>query len=331
MERVEPATSPVAPSDPEPVRVQSGARVRVGGDVRVEEGERVKDVVAVFGRVDVNGTVEGNAVAVFGDVVVGPRGSVRGDVAAIGGRVIGAEGASLYGNLTQVGWSLPDLRFTFGDRNMTTVEVVPDWPRIARVQWWITFVGMGLLALLCGTAVVLSPRHVETAVHGSRPIIVAWVVGLLVQVLALPVLVGVTLALVASVVGIPLLVAVPIAILLLATASVVGISGFAVRVGSRVLPPSWRGTPSLVALFAGFLILAGPVVVGSYYWHATGGTSLGALAVILLGTFVEYTWWTVGLGAGVMAWLRSRRRKTPPEGAEGEAARIDTLPLPSGV
>jgi hypothetical protein len=331
--------------DRPPVVFHGGARVRVGGDVTVAEGERVSDVVAVFGRIELNGVADGNVVAVFGDVVVGPRGVVRGDVAAIGGRVLGAEGASLWGNLTQVGWTLRDLRFTFGDRNMTTIEVVPDWPRIARIQWWLAFASTGLLALLCTLVFTAAPRVVDAAVDGTRPLLTAWLVGMLVQVFGLPVLAALSVALVATVIGIPLLAAVPVLLLALAAMGVVGVAGLAVRVGLPLLPPSLRGGSSLLAFAAGFVVLASPVLIGSYLWTAGGGSSILALGLILVGGFVEYMWWTVGLGAGVVAWRRNRRSRRraptqtpaapldpgPPVDPTIEEVPLSPGPLPSGI
>ncbi len=321
-----------------PAQIRTGARVRVGDDVTIPEGVVATDVVTVFGDIELNGTAEGNVVAVFGDVVVGPRALARGDVAAIGGRVIGAEGASIVGSLTQLGWSMPDIRFTLGDRDMTTVEVVPDWPRIARVQWWVALMGTSLLALTCALAVMAAPRAIDAGIQGSRPLLTAWLVGMLVQMLGLPLLVALSVLLVATVIGIPLLAAVPVLLLGLLAMNVVGAAAFAVRLGNLFLPEWFRSNPSVIALSVGFLALAGPALVGSYLWTTSNGASILAVGLIALGTFVEYTWWTIGMGAGVVAWWRRRRqqRKARRSGSNTPApvdpsAPLDSLPLPSGI
>jgi hypothetical protein len=321
-----------------PVQIRTGARVRIGDDVTIPEGVVATDVVAVFGDIELNGTAEGNVVAVFGDVVVGPRAQVRGDVAAIGGRVVGAEGASIWGSLTQLGWSMPDIRFTLGDRNLTTVEVVPDWPRIARVQWWVALVGTSFFALAFALTVMGAPRAIDAGIQGSRPLLTAWLVGMLVQMLGLPLLVALSVVLVATVIGIPLLAAVPILLLGLLAMSIVGAAAFAVRLGNLFLPEAFRSNPSVIALSVGLLALTGPALAGSYLWTTSNGTSILALALIALGTFVEYTWWTIGTGAAVVAWWRRRRlqRKARRSGSGTPApidpsAPLDSLPLPSGI
>jgi uncharacterized RDD family membrane protein YckC len=87
------------------------AIVRVGHDVELKQGEsadtivviggsakivgRVNDVVVIWGDIDIEGEVDGDVVAVLGDISAGPKARVRGDTVAVGGKVDVANGARL--------------------------------------------------------------------------------------------------------------------------------------------------------------------------------------------------------------------------------------------
>ena len=67
--------------------------VRFLSDAHVKAGDKLDgDVVAIFGNVRVDGTVNGSAVAVFGRVDVAPGGTVGGDAVAVCGSVHVAAG-----------------------------------------------------------------------------------------------------------------------------------------------------------------------------------------------------------------------------------------------
>ena len=168
--------------------------------------------------------------------------------------------------------------------------------------------------------------------QGSRPFIVAWVVGMLVQVLGLPVLAGVSMRSSRRSSAFPCSPPCP-------SPSSSGARDDRRRRRGVRRPRRRSGAcrSRFVARRRWSLVRGVPDARRDPSWSAATlacdrrRRRCRALALILLGTFVEYTWWTVGMGAGVMAWWRDRRRKTPTEGAEGETARIDPLPLPSGV
>lgn len=75
----------------------ANVRVRVQSDVSIPAGETVATAVAIMGTVKVDGTVTGDAVAVFGDIVVGPGGSVEGDAVSVAGEIKRAPGARVGG------------------------------------------------------------------------------------------------------------------------------------------------------------------------------------------------------------------------------------------
>lgn len=75
---------------------------KIGTDVTVEAGTRVKRVIALGGQVTVNGTVDGDVVAVGASVVLGKRSLVDGDVVSIGGTVVKGRGAEVRGGITVI-------------------------------------------------------------------------------------------------------------------------------------------------------------------------------------------------------------------------------------
>lgn len=86
-----------APSAATAANEPANVRVRVQGDVHVSPKETVATAVSIMGTVTVDGSVTGNAVALFGDVVLGPRSFVGGDAISVAGRVRRSEGSRLGG------------------------------------------------------------------------------------------------------------------------------------------------------------------------------------------------------------------------------------------
>ena len=289
-------------------RTPIGARVRVGGSVRVNEGEHVQDVVAVFGDVDFNGEADGNVVAIGGDVRLGPKAVVRGDLASIGGQLIGADEARVAGTVTEVAWAFPDFRVMVGDRDHVVVQVWPDWPRIARVQWVVGLALTVICAILSVFTVVIAPRAVDTVRLQSRPLILAWLLGLAAQALFVPALVVIVSALTLSVLGIPLLAAVPLLVVAFAAAGMVGFAGVTVRAGAVFLPGGLGQRAPLLALVPGLALVLGVGLLGRYLL-TLGPSPLGAV-LALVGVVIEHTVWSVGLGAVVLAWVRRPRRQS---------------------
>jgi hypothetical protein len=92
--------NPVPPEPPNPDEDlgRSGDIMRLGSDVVVDANQVVDgDVVAIGGDVEVLGHVRGDAAAMGGDLHLGPDGRVDGDVVCIGGRLTEDPGASVGG------------------------------------------------------------------------------------------------------------------------------------------------------------------------------------------------------------------------------------------
>lgn len=300
----------------------SGSRVRIGGPIVVGEGEHVRDVVAVFGNIEMNGTASGNVIAVGGSVTLGPRAVVRGDLGAFGGRLHVAEGARVTGTVSEVGLHLPDFRVSVGDDEQVTVRITPDWARIARVQWVLALIAAAVVGILAIFTVVVAPGAVDVARRGSQPMFLAWLLGLGAQILFVPALLAVVALLTASVIGIPLLAAVPLLVLGFAVAALVGFTAVCVRLGAAGLPGRRYRPTSLAALIVGLVLVCGVGLTGHYLWLTSEDLFPLGIMLAVAGMVIEHTAWTIGLGAMVLAWVRRRQQEAP-------AAADDPLAVPS--
>jgi hypothetical protein len=181
-----------------------GALVRVFSDVRVEANEHVDgDVVAVFGSVDIYGSVGGDVVAVFGSVNLHDSTLVEGDAVAIGGALVQPPTAVIRGESVSVGflpvsWSLPAVTVL-----LFTVAI-----------GWILSVFVGWLM-----ALLFPERVTRVAATASRRTIGSFLLG----VLSVPLFVVLLCLLFITVIGIPLAILLPIFYaLLVAAGQVVG-------------------------------------------------------------------------------------------------------------
>lgn len=80
--------------------------VRFFGDVIIEEDERIDgDVVIMKGSAHLKGEVDGDIVAIFGDIKLDSTGYVRGDVVSVGGKIFRDEGSYVGGDVVQTTWT----------------------------------------------------------------------------------------------------------------------------------------------------------------------------------------------------------------------------------
>jgi hypothetical protein len=89
---------------------QHGEIVRMGQDVVIEPGDIVSEVVVIGGDLEVQGEVDGDAVAVGGDVQIGPGARVSGDAVSVGGDLQVSPGAIVDGDQVEVGTGVGFLR-----------------------------------------------------------------------------------------------------------------------------------------------------------------------------------------------------------------------------
>jgi hypothetical protein len=81
-----------------------------GKNIVIEEDMRVNsDIQAFGGNITVKGTVNGDVLAVGGDIYISSTGMVKGNAVAIGGKVKKEEGAKVTGTVTQIGMRIPSI------------------------------------------------------------------------------------------------------------------------------------------------------------------------------------------------------------------------------
>jgi hypothetical protein len=310
-EAVTPPADPAPPTEPGPRRRgRSSDRVRIGGGVRVGTDEVINgDVVAIGGDANVGGQVRGDAVAIFGDLELGPGAGVDGDAIVIGGMLRRDPGARVGGEIHEIG--LGDVNFggwwrwpfmggmpgpMFGSAFGSLFALVSTGTRLA------------IYCILACFVLLFSRGYVERiGVRAASEPLKAGAVGFLIQLLFFPVLVASIVLMVITIIGIPLLVLVPFALLAFALLCFVGFTAVTYDVG-RLAAARFGGdgqNPYLVAAI-GVAVLLSPVLLsrligfgGPILWPITG-------SLLLLGLLIEYAVWTVGLGA--VALLKFDRR-----------------------
>ena len=302
-----PAAAPEAPTRSV---ARTGDIVRIGGgDVNVSQTERVDgDVVAIGGRVNIDGEVTGDVVAVMGGLTLGPHAIVRGEVTAVGGPFNRDPQAQVYGKVNEVGIG-PNGQTIPPNINMRNILFGTLASRVERVVTTIVRVLMFILFALIVMAVGQRPVRQIAARIGAEPVR-SGLVGLLAEILFVPVLVVTILALVISIIGIPLLVLVPFGIILIGIVMLVGFTGAAYMVGTWTLDKFGRTeqNPYLTAAI-GIVVIAGLTLIGRLFALAVGG--VGA-PFYIAGYVLEYLAWTVGFGAAIQTWIQMRRRPTSP-------------------
>ena len=189
-----------------------GNVVAVMGDV-VIDGETRHDAVAVMGDNTVNGTVHGRVVAVMGDVVLGPKARVDGDVVSVGGEVQRDPGATVGGNIVEK--SMDNGNFKVGSP-LTMLHAhgfpfrSPLWSALKFAWFWIFSVAcLAFYALLA----LVFPGNIRRcgAALVQRPGMT--ILAFILTILALPLL---FLLLLITIIGIPVaLLVLPAGILLL--------------------------------------------------------------------------------------------------------------------
>lgn len=245
---------------------EMGDSVNIRGDVVVEPNEVLSgDAVAIFGDVIVDGKVMGDVVAVMGDVKV--NGEVMGDVTCIGGRITRSDTSRVHGKVNQIGVGeginhmfrsfSPNGRgfnFSFNSSRL--------FPRFS----FLRFLGTLALSIL---SIVLFPKCISVAAEsvnirpGSK-----FFIGLAVLML-MPVAI---ILLFITLIGIPLI---PVAILLLAAAGFFGYLGISIYLG-RKLNEQLHIKPSIFVEY-----ILGAVLLKLIQYIPFVG-SLSSLAVLLL-------------------------------------------------
>jgi MFS family permease len=267
----------------------------------IAAGDHVRGSVATRdGNLEVRGTVDGDAIAINGDVVVVPGGRVLGDAVAIRGRVR-AEGGQVAGSMFTLGGNLGSAPMVpvAGDRMAQTVRAVE---LVLSVLGILAFIGIGVL--------VFAGSHldgVEESLRGrfSRTLLV----GIGGQLALAPVLLLVLVVLVLTVLGILLIpFAIPAYALATAGVATLGFLAVARMTGASLFPPRSQRASSPRSTHLRALVL-GLSVFGVLWlaaamltWSPVGGAI--ARVVVFVVTWVAVT---AGFGAAIVSRAGTRR------------------------
>lgn len=266
--------------------------VAIFGNILIE-GE-TRDAVAVFGniRLGPNAVVSGDAVSVFGNVVMGANAKIKGDVVAVGGAVDRAEGATIGGQIM----SFPGFGWVGNWVEHCLLKLRPLAPRIGWL--WVLPGAFFLLYLLVALAL---PRPVNACLEEiTRRPATTLMIGLLTKIL-LPLVIFILVATGIGVFVVPFLLAA------LFFAAILGKVALLQYIGRQLGRQFGRGaleTP-LLAFVVGWILI----------------TLLYFVPVLGLVVFGVTGIWA--LGAAVMAMFGGTRREMPPH--------IAPQPAPAGT
>jgi hypothetical protein len=282
------------------------------GDRTIAAGTRVDGPVAVaHGNLDVFGTVNGDVVALGGDVRVHQSALVTGDAFAAGGRVI-IDGGAVEGERRAVAISRPALPGmpAAPSRPLSTLQSVK-----LVVAWFalLTLIGLGVMVFaegnLDGVVIALERGFARSF----------WL-GLAGQVVLLPGLLVLVVGLTITVIGI-LLIPFAVVAYIIAAAGLVTLGFLAVARLTGGAMASDRGTTSkrgvhLRALAIGLIAYLGIWLVAALFtWNPVVGAILRGIAFAI-------TWvaGTVGLGATLASRAGTQR---PGAGTSGKTTTDD--------
>jgi hypothetical protein len=269
----------------------------IGGRA-VAPGDTVRGVVAVArGPLEVRGRIDGNALALHGDIIIHPGGVITGDAVAIGGHVR-ARGGVVEGDIRSVSGLLPMPNRS--DRR-EAAGAAATWQAMKVVLGWLAI----LLVIGIGVLVFAEPTldAVVEALH-QRFGRAFWY-GLAAQVAAIPALLVILLGLALTVVGILLI---PFAIVTYAVAlagvltlgflAVARFTGAAITGGTRRGPTGPVRGASLRALIVGLVLYLGLwLAAAAFTWSPLVGSILRAAALAV-------TWVAITLGLGAIVASR---------------------------
>ena len=264
----------------------------VRGNRFIAANEVVKGDVAVFrGRLDVAGSIEGNAVALGGTVLLRRGAHVKGDVITFGGHIVN-QGATVDGETRVIGGMLgsnwiPQSPFA---------RVHGPGGRAALVGAWFA-----ILAVIGGLVSLLARSNLEQiADRVQDDFSKSFVFGLLGQLAILPGMIAAIIALTLTIIGI---IVIPIAVVAIilgaAGALALGFVTVAFITGNTMI--GRRGSGSVVAQTL-YCLIAGLVIYGALWMIAAvpqWGGFLGG-AIRLSAVIVTWVAVTVGFGATIL-------------------------------
>lgn len=290
--------------DPQGIELPPGDSI-VRGNFTVTPGATIGRIASTD-RLDVFGTVNGNAVALNGDVIVHKGGHVTGDALSIGGTVR-LDGGSVDGELRSTDRALAPTAAASSSGFLSILDELQ-----MAMGWLVAMVLLGFAAMVFAEQRL---RIVATTIESrfGRSLFA----GILTEVSFIPVIVLAIVLLVVTIIGIILLpVAVPGIFVLGALLAALGFLAVSRVAGQaltrRAATVSVRGA-ELRSMLAGLFFFFGLWLIAAIFsWVPVLGALLHALAFVVTWAAV-----TVGLGAAVITRGGGRPSPSPVSAPEG--------------
>ena len=255
---------------------------------------------AAFGKLEVNGTVAGDAIAIGGDVIVHRGGHVTGDAVSVGGTVNADDGGIVDGEMRSIDRAMSEAPAVATTRS-GFLQMLDEMQTV--MGWLVMMVILGF-----GTMVLAEERLriVTETIEGRFGKSV--VAGLITEVSYIPALIIVPVLLVITIVGIVIAPFAVLAIIVLgaglATLGFLAMARVAGQAMTRRSAPATQRGIEMRSMLAGLCLFFGLWLLAALLgWIPVLGGILHALAVV-----VTWAAATVGLGAAVISRGGSRRR-----------------------
>ena len=278
------------------------------GDRTIQAGTRVDGPIAVaHGNLDVYGTVDGDVVALGGDVRVHKGARVAGDAWAAGGKVL-IEGGSVDG----------------GKRSIEGAPTIAREPRHPLTTWESVKLVLGWFALFAiigiGVMIFTEANLDGVVVALERGFAKSFWIGLAGEVLMLPALLVLVVALAITILG-ALLIPFAVVAYVIAAAGLLTLGFLAVARLTGGGLTSDRGTTTPRGVHVRALML-GLVVFGALWMLAAAFTWSPVFGAILRAVAIAITWVaaTVGLGATIISRAGTQRAGTSARSSTDELA-----------
>ena len=296
-------------ADPNALSLPPADDFTVGNRVVPADAVEAGTVAVARGDLDVFGIVQGNAIAVDGDVVVHPGGRVRGDALAALGRVR-AEGGIVDGEMRTLAGPVGPVVGRAAVSAATASPAAATYLALKISLGWmvlLSFIGIGVL--------LFAERYlegvVETVEHAFSRAFWAGVVG---QIALLPALLVLIVALAITIVGI-LLIPFGVVAFWIAAAGLttIGFVALAQVTGRALLRGRARATltergAALRALITGIILYTGLwVLAAAFAWSPIIGGVLRGIAFAVCWVAA-----TAGFGAALLSRAGTRRATAAP-------------------
>lgn len=249
-------------------------------------------VVVLEGPAEVHGRVEGNVIALDGDITVFPGGTIAGDVLAIGGRVYEVGDGRISGSKQ----SLEATAAPASPPASIAGQLLRHAAGVAGLLLTLTVLGFGLVTFGRPNLEIVS----DTVVHSFGR---SFLAGLLGQVLVLPTFGMLVVGLILTIAGTVLLpFAIAVYVVLVAVTTLVGLIAVAHAMGERI---TRRRMARGVALspnayryvFTGIATIATAWIA----WILFGWVPLAGTLMLLAAGLTTWTVATVGFGAALLS------------------------------